>query len=222
MREKYARGSKLGSGGFGEVYKSTLVATGQIFAQKILASAADPEDVERFKREVRLLKTLNHPRIIRVVDTQLRVPPYWYVMPLYAGNLSSNLSDVRAEERMRSKIVNQLLQAIGYAHDKGVIHRDLKPENVLLDTDGDIAVSDFGLGRRIDSHRLAIPIPAMASGRRITWHPNNRVMRNTLTVEPIFMRFGASFTSFTLEIRRAPPGPDEAPGGITAGRRQMH
>jgi len=133
VKEKYVKGPKLGSGGFGEVYKATLVSTGEVFAKKILsASGTDLEDVERFKREVRLLQTLNHPRIVRVLATRLGTPPYWYVMPLYSGNLASRLAEVRGEERLRAKIIGQLLDAIGYAHSNGVIHRDLKPENILV------------------------------------------------------------------------------------------
>jgi hypothetical protein len=143
----------IGSGGFGEVYKVVRIEDGREFARKVLADPAplDPSDVERFKREVRLLRTLNHPRIVKIIDSHVVKEPYWFVMPLFRGSLRDHVPAIRGDEARAREIVMQLLDAMEYAHANGVIHRDLKPENILCDDNGDIVVSDFGLGRRLES-----------------------------------------------------------------------
>lgn len=125
----------------------------RVFAKKILVNPAtlDPADLARFKREVRLLKNLNHPRIVKVISSHVVDEPYWFVMPLFEGSLRDLLPSLRGDGARARKVIEQLLDAMDYAHSNGVIHRDIKPENILYDADGDIVVSDFGLGRRLDS-----------------------------------------------------------------------
>ncbi len=147
----YSDKQKIGSGGFGEVWRSERTEDGEVFAKKVLVDPEhlDPSDIKRFEREVRLLRTLNHPRIVKVIASHVATEPYWFVMPLYKGSLRS-LLPLRDEGQIR-KIVEQLLEATEYAHTNGVIHRDLKPENILHDSNGNIVVSDFGLGREFDA-----------------------------------------------------------------------
>jgi eukaryotic-like serine/threonine-protein kinase len=142
--------SSIGSGGFGEVSTCLKDGQGQLFAKKKLHSG-DSVAVERFIREVRILSVLDHPNIVRVVAKKLETAPYFYIMPLYSHSLASELSTVVGDERRIFPIFKAVLDGIEYAHSQGVIHRDLKPENILMNNDADIVVSDFGLGRIIDS-----------------------------------------------------------------------
>ncbi len=153
LMARYQALEKLGSGGFGEVWKAARIEDGEVFAKKVLSEPEKlaPSDIERFQREVRLLRTLSHPRIVKVVDAHVTKPPYWFVMPLYRGSLRDLLPTIRDNVEQRSKVVEQLLEAMEYAHANGVIHRDLKPENILYQGNGEIVVSDFGLGRRLDA-----------------------------------------------------------------------
>jgi serine/threonine protein kinase len=73
---------QLGQGGFGVVHKCAQESDGSLFAKKTLW-LSDTASIKRFQREVRIIQRLNHPGIIRIVETQLIRPPYWYVMPLY-------------------------------------------------------------------------------------------------------------------------------------------
>ena len=84
----YKNLTKLGSGGFGEVYRCKCREDGQIYVKKILKTE-DSEDQKRFQREVRILSKLDHPNIIKIVGYRLSKPPLWYVMPLYKYSVVS-------------------------------------------------------------------------------------------------------------------------------------
>lgn len=140
----------IGSGGFGEVHEGIRQPDGARVAIKYL-TANDAESERRFKREVRCLEQLAHPAIIKVLGKQLSAPPYFYVMPLYSGSLFDTFPDIVGDHQRIQTIFTPILEAVEYAHGEGVLHRDLKPENVLMNSDVDISISDFGLGREIDA-----------------------------------------------------------------------
>jgi eukaryotic-like serine/threonine-protein kinase len=141
----------IGSGGFGQVFRCERVKDGRIFAKKKLAPDAEAAVVRRFVREVRILSQLDHPNIIKVVGKRLETEPYFYVMPLYDRSLRAELARLVGNEERIQVIVSAILDGVGYAHQQGIYHRDLKPENVLLNSDTDIVVSDFGLCRELDA-----------------------------------------------------------------------
>ena len=126
----------------------------ETFAMKVLLPGQGDEATARFRREVRLLSSLDHPNVVKVVDMHLEAEPLWYVMPCYATALDKELASIAGDEGRIARIFRSILDATAYAHAEGVIHRDLKPSNVLMNHDGDLVVSDFGLGRRLDSKTL--------------------------------------------------------------------
>jgi serine/threonine protein kinase len=150
---RFRKIKKIGSGGFGEVWESLRVEDNKTFAMKLFLGGpgTDASDAERFRREVRLVTSLNHPRIVKIVATHITEPPLSFWMPLFKTNLRAVLPKYVANADMRETLLAQLLDGVAYAHSEGVIHRDLKPENILLDSSGDLAITDFGLGRRLDS-----------------------------------------------------------------------
>ena len=150
----YKRLDSLGEGGFGEVFVCQRDTDGKIFAMKVLLANQDDDTVARFRREVRLLSCLDHANVVKVVDMQLDAEPLSYVMPLYNFSLEKELTGIAGNEDRIAKIFTSILDAVAYAHAKGVIHRDLKPGNILMNDDDDVVVSDFGLGRRLDSKSL--------------------------------------------------------------------
>lgn len=147
---KYVNLQKLGSGGFGEVHSCRREDDGLTFAKKTLL-AADPESEDRFRREVRMLSKLDHPHIIKVVGRRLSKSPLWYVMPLYKRSLVQEFPGIVGDEDRVRKVFDAILEGMQYAHEQGIVHRDLNPGNVLLNSDDDVAISDFGLGRALDS-----------------------------------------------------------------------
>ena len=150
----YRRLASRGGGGFGEVFVCQRDTDNETFAMKVLLPDQDDDTVKRFKREVRLLSSLDHPNVVKVVDMQLDTKRLSYVMPLYATSLDKELEGIAGDEGRIAKIFTSILDAVVYAHAEGVIHRDLKPGNILMNHDGDLVVSDFGLGRRLDSKSL--------------------------------------------------------------------
>jgi len=148
---KYRDVQEIGRGGFACVFRCARDSDGQQFAKKRLAADADVATKDRFRREVRMLAKLDHPNIVNVVATHLDDEPLWFTMPLYSSSLEDRLPALRGRAVRIHKIFSAILDAVEYAHNEGVIHRDLKPGNVLMNTDDDIVVSDFGLGRILDS-----------------------------------------------------------------------
>lgn len=141
-------------GGFGEVYRSRKkvgsVTLRTVYAKKKLTNL-NPTSVERFQREVRLSSRLNHPRIIKVIASKLSEDPYFYIMPLYNCSMNQILNDLKGDFTRISTIINGIFDGVEYLHGEGVYHRDLKPANILMNSDDDIVISDFGLGVQPDS-----------------------------------------------------------------------
>lgn len=147
----YTHKAKIGSGGFADVWHCERDSDGAHFAKKLLFASATSQMVERFQQEVRILSKLDHPNIIKVVDSHLTSPPLWYVMPLYQMSLRDDLPRVIGDQGRTQKIFGTILDAVEYAHKEGVIHRDLKPHNVMMNGDDDVVVTDFGIGRVLDA-----------------------------------------------------------------------
>lgn len=162
--------SQIGSGGFGKVLRAIREADGKSFALKRLDSS-EQEVIERFQREVRILSSLDHPNIIKVLHKELSNDPYYYVMPLYKGSLVDEFPDIVGKEERIRDIYSAILDAVEYAHKQGVIHRDLKPENVLLNSDAEVVISDFGLGRVLDSDSTRNTLTGSGMGTPIYMAP---------------------------------------------------
>lgn len=159
----YKNDRKLGSGGFGQVWRTIREEDGEVFAKKVLVDTST-EAVKRFQREVRILNRLDHPRIMKIVATRLQKPPYWYAMPLYRRSLRNEFPGITGDEARIVKIFSAILEGMQYAHEQGVIHRDLKPENILLNNDDDVVISDFGLGRAIDAKTTRATFTGQSAG----------------------------------------------------------
>lgn len=140
-----------GRGGNGVVRICERASDKARFARKTLLDGVNPKAVTRFREEVRILSKLDHPNIVKVIDSQLVSDPHWFVMPLYRTSLLDEINSVIGNQRRISQIFSAILDGVEYAHDRHVIHRDLKPHNVLMNSDEDVVVSDFGIGRLMDS-----------------------------------------------------------------------
>jgi len=142
--------SVLGAGGMGEVYKAHDPRLGRDVAIKILpsAAAADLERRARFEREARAVAALNHPNIVTIhaVEEAEGVP--FFTMEYVEGRTLAQTIPSRGlplDELLRIAI--PLTDAVGAAHQRGILHRDLKPANVMLTADGRVKVLDFGLAK---------------------------------------------------------------------------
>lgn len=140
----------IGRGGMGAVYLARQTSLDRLVALKILPpSIAETSGFEeRFVREGRALAKLNHPGIVGVYDFGKAGPFAYLVMEYVDGvNLRSLLSEghLRPEEALQ--VVPMLCDALQAAHRFGIVHRDIKPENILLTTDGQVKIADFGVAK---------------------------------------------------------------------------
>jgi serine/threonine-protein kinase len=150
-----------GSGGMGTVYKIEHVITRRIEAMKLLPPGAsdDPEQVARFEREIQVQARLHHPNIVAVYNAVRNGDLIALVMEYVEGeSLQRMLEAGPLPVETAVEFTCQVLSALGYAHDAGVIHRDVAPANIIVTGDGTIKLTDFGLAR------TAMDIRVSASG----------------------------------------------------------
>jgi beta-lactam-binding protein with PASTA domain/predicted Ser/Thr protein kinase len=143
--------SRLGSGGMADVYLAEDQQLGRKVALKLLHRrfSADPDFVERFRREAQAAAGLQHPNVVSVYDRGAYEDTYFIAMEYLPGRSLKQLirQEAPIDPARAIDIVIQILKAARFAHRRGVIHRDLKPHNVIVD-DGDHAkVTDFGIAR---------------------------------------------------------------------------
>jgi eukaryotic-like serine/threonine-protein kinase len=142
--------SQLGKGGMGEVYQAKDQKLGRDVAIKVLPDefAKDADRVARFQREAKVLASLNHPNIAVIHGLEEFGGTNFLVLELIEGETlaeSIKAGPIPVEEAL--KLALQIAEALGAAHEKGVIHRDLKPANIKVTPEGKVKVLDFGLAK---------------------------------------------------------------------------
>src|ERR671935_67524 len=142
---------KLGTGGMANVYLAEDQELGRRVAIKILNErhAADDQFVERFRREAKNAASLSHPNIVSIYDRGKAEGTYYIAMEYLDGRSLKELIVARgpAPVPLAVDYARQILGAIRFAHRHGIVHRDIKPHNVLVDTEGRLKVTDFGIAR---------------------------------------------------------------------------
>ncbi|KAG2315822.1 hypothetical protein Bca4012_066669 [Brassica carinata] len=146
---KYELGRTLGEGNFGKVKFAKDTVSDRPFAVKIIDKSriSHLNFSLQIKREIRTLKMLKHPNIVRLHEVLASKTKIYMVMECVMGGelFDRIVSKGKLSETEGRKMFQQLTDGISYCHSKGVFHRDLKLENVLLDANGHIKITDFGL-----------------------------------------------------------------------------
>jgi serine/threonine-protein kinase len=142
---------RIGSGGFGSVFKAADPETGRLVAIKICQLGKDGH--ARFFREARLAGGLRHPNIAAVFESGMHGDTPFMVQELLTGrDLSAMILERQPYELdEKRRILVAIAEGLDYAHRKGVIHRDINPSNVRILEDGGVKIMDFGIARTVDS-----------------------------------------------------------------------
>ncbi|XP_049409265.1 CBL-interacting protein kinase 18-like [Solanum stenotomum] len=156
LMQKYELGRLLGQGNFGKVYYGKNLESGQTVAIKVI----DKEKVqkagltEQTKREISVMALVKHPHVVQLYEVMATKSKIYFVIEhAKGGELFNTLTKGRLKEDVARKLFQQLINAVEFCHSRDVYHRDLKPENLLLDENGNLKVSDFGLSALAESKR---------------------------------------------------------------------
>jgi serine/threonine protein kinase len=161
---KYELRERLGRGGMAEVYKGYHAALDRYTAIKILHPflSEDPEFKDRFEREARNIAKLRHPNIVQVYDFDHDpIQDVFYMvmeyidgptLHAYLRKLSFQGEWVTITDAVR--ITRDLASALAYAHARSMIHRDIKPANIMMDSDGRVVLTDFGIARMVSGPQM--------------------------------------------------------------------
>lgn len=156
LEGRYRIEAELGKGGTGTVFRAVDLARGSIVAIKSLNPewSSSTEIRQRFEREARALASLEHPHIVRIVDSFVAGSTAYLVMDLLEGETLSQRLRRGGGLPLSTALVleRELLLALSYVHEQGIVHRDVKPANVFLEVAGDgqdpsVRLLDFGLAK---------------------------------------------------------------------------
>ena len=153
LGDNYTLERELGGGGMSRVFVAEEISLGRKVVVKVLPpDLAATVNVERFRREIQLAAKLQHPHIVPVLAAGISEGLPYYTMPFIEGeSLRARLArsgELPVQEAAR--ILRDVLSALSYAHEHGVVHRDIKPDNVLL-TGNHAVVADFGVAKALSA-----------------------------------------------------------------------
>jgi len=150
-------GKVLGTGHFATVKLARRIADGKMAAVKIIEKMGTDKERTLAKKEVEILKRVDHPYCVRCYDCYESEGRMLLFMELMSGGelFDSIVARGHYAERDAQDVTYKLLTALAYLHEQGIVHRDLKPENMLLttaDASAEVKIADFGLGKILDEH----------------------------------------------------------------------
>ena len=169
INDRYEIIKSIGEGGMANVYLARDVILDRRVAIKILRGdlANDEKFIRRFQREALSASSLSHPNIVEMYDVGEDNGNYYIVMEYVEGKTLKQYLKKRANGRLTVTeaidIMLQLTDGIAHAHDSYIIHRDLKPQNIMIQDDGKIKITDFGISMALNSTQLTQTNSVMGS-----------------------------------------------------------
>jgi eukaryotic-like serine/threonine-protein kinase len=250
LNRRYRLTGRIAAGGMGEVWRGTDELLGRAVAVKLLsdAHAADEQFRSRFRAEARYAASLSHPGIARVYDygesaagpdgdERTATPTAYLVMELVEGEaLSATLArESRMSVDAALDIIAQAASALAAAHEAGIVHRDVKPGNLLITTEGQVKITDFGIARAALAAHLTQSGMVMGTAQYVS--PEQATARAITTATDIYSLGVVGYEClagrppFTAETPIAlalahvhkppPPLPDDVPAPVAALIGQM-
>src|SRR6266487_2293031 len=156
--------SRIGRGGMGEVFLAQDASLGRKVALKLLRSdfTRNEERLRRFRQEARAASALNHPNILTIHEIGHDGSSHFMATEYVEGEtLRQHLSRARMTLGQTLDVAVQVASALAAAHQAGIIHRDIKPENIMVRTDGNVKVLDFGLAKLTDPKTSETAAPTL-------------------------------------------------------------
>lgn len=151
----FQKGRLLGAGTFGKVFEAINVATGEIIAVKQieLRSKRAEETAKAVEQEIRMMEELRHPNIVRLLGFNVSARTMNVIMEFVPGNSLDEVLQTMGplHESLIRRYTKQMLLALTYCHSRGVLHRDIKGKNILLASNGQIKIADFGSAKVVES-----------------------------------------------------------------------
>jgi len=188
----YHVNGQIGSGGMGQVFAATHTRYPYPAAIKLLKKGLDKRGATAFEREVRAIAGLSHPHIVRILDRGIHEGRPWLAMERATGTVGFP----RSWEEL-TRVLDEILQALGAAHAAGLLHLDVKPTNLLVRSDGSYALADFGIAAVMGSAmELGWGTPAYMAPERF----DNRPERLTEATD----LYAVACLAFHLTTGRAP------------------
>lgn len=146
--QRYEIGKLLGQGTFAKVYHARNLKNGTSVAIKVIdkVKVLKVGMIDQIKCEISVMRLVRHPHVVELYEVMASKTKIYFVMEyVKGGELFDKVSKGKLKHDDARRYFQQLVSAVDYCHSRGVCHRDLKPENLLLDENGNLKVSDFGL-----------------------------------------------------------------------------
>ena len=147
---QYEITEEIGKGGMATVYRAYHKNMDRHVAVKLIRPSILRDQIvrDRFQREAKLIAKLEHPHLLPVHDFDgEHDPPYIVMRFLEGGTLKQVMAAGELPEEETLYLLRQVASALDYAHRQGIVHRDLKPSNIMVDTEGNAFIADFGIAR---------------------------------------------------------------------------
>lgn len=204
FNNRYALKRKLGRGGMGEVWLAEDTELEEEVALKFLPEVArtDPGALDDLRRETRKSRRLTHPNIVRVHDFLVDQVFAAISMEYIEGK---TLTELRLEKTNKvfeiedvKSIVFQACDALGYAHEKAkIVHRDLKPANLMVDTEGDLKITDFGISASITDTVTRVSVQLSSSGTPVYMSPQQMMGDDPSVSDDVYSLGATLYELFT-------------------------
>ena len=155
---RWQRGEQIGQGSFGAVYQGLNQDTGALLAIKELqfAESDEMQELESMKEEIDMMRSLDHPHIVRYLGADVRGSTLYIMAEWMAGGSLRSIIDKFGplQESVIRRYTRQVLDGLAYLHSKRIIHRDIKGANLLVDERGLVKLADFGAAKRLESTNI--------------------------------------------------------------------
>jgi serine/threonine-protein kinase len=155
INDRYEIHKRIGRGGMADVFSARDLLLDRQVAVKVLFPefATDANFVERFRREAQSAASLSHPNIVNVYDWGKYEGTYFIVMEEVQGRTLAEVltTNKQLTSKQAAEIASEVAAALGFAHENHVAHRDIKPANILIGTNGQVKVADFGIARALNA-----------------------------------------------------------------------